>query len=50
MDVEKSDAKMKFWEIPDLVEKLVALLGPLSSTSLVQSGVWWRELLSFILT
>ena len=30
---------MKFWEIPELVEKLVALLDPLSTTCLAQSGV-----------
>ena len=30
---------MKFWEIPELVEKLVALLDPLSTTRLAQSGV-----------
>ena len=35
MDVEKSDAAMKFWEIPELVKKLVELLDPLSTTSLV---------------
>ena len=39
MDVEKAEAEMKFWEIPELVEKLVALLDPLSTTCLAQSGV-----------
>ena len=39
MDAEEMDAEAKFWEIPELKEKLLLYLDPYSTLCLVQSQV-----------
>ena len=45
MDFEQLDADEKFWKTPELVERLVSMLGPLSTLCLVQSGLVDKEIL-----
>ena len=39
MDFEQLDADEKFWKTPELVERLVSMLGTLSTLHLIQAGV-----------
>ena len=45
MDFGQLDVVEKFWRTPELVEKLVSKLDPLSTLHLIQSGVMDKEIL-----
>ena len=45
MDFEQLAADGKFWKTPEMVERLVSMLDPLSTLRLVQSGLVDKEIL-----
>ena len=45
MDSEQLDAGEKFWKTPELGERLLSMLDPLSTRHLIQSGVMDKKIL-----
>ena len=45
MDFEQLAADEKFWKTPELVERLVSMLDPLSTWCLIQSSLVDKEIL-----
>ena len=45
MDFEQTIAEKKFWNTPELIERLISSLEPLSALHLLQSGVVDKDIL-----